>query len=381
MNKVQLTKYLRYPQNLDEKSIGELTRLKEDYPFFQTAYLLTTKNLHNLGSTDFEPTLHLTAAYVADRRILYDLLYNLKPVQEEKTAPTSNRVIKDNLKDIISDTVASQWNNYENSNQEDMELIPEVAIDVRKEYGDGIELEDIQFNLKPIEIEESEVQPKEKEEISKEPNIQTSTKEPVSSTELFEIDEKDTGQPLIKPEDLTSSQETIEQENITENSSEEIIEFDLEEVTSDSEKNERIESEKTVDLDRIDESSNQEQHTFTDWLKSFETADNSIETVNSDSEQKNDKKTTNSELIDKFIYSSPKKIIPPDKSQPIEDISEGSIKEHEGFITDTLAKIYIKQGYYSKAIFAYEKLILKYPEKSSYFASQIEEIKNLIKNL
>jgi tetratricopeptide (TPR) repeat protein len=81
-------------------------------------------------------------------------------------------------------------------------------------------------------------------------------------------------------------------------------------------------------------------------------------------------------LIDKFIESNPR-LSPPRDNIPHADISADSVKEHDGIFTDTLARIYIKQGYYSKAIFAYEKLILKYPEKSDYFAGQIKEIKKL----
>ncbi len=86
--------------------------------------------------------------------------------------------------------------------------------------------------------------------------------------------------------------------------------------------------------------------------------------------------TDKNELIDRFIESSPR-IEPRKDDKPQVDISEDSVKEHDGIFTDTLAKIYVKQGYYSKAIFAYEKLILKYPEKSDYFAGQIETIKKL----
>ena len=46
------------------------------------------------------------------------------------------------------------------------------------------------------------------------------------------------------------------------------------------------------------------------------------------------------------------------------------------FVTETLAKIYADQGYYDKAIEVYAKLILLYPEKSTYFASLVNEIKS-----
>ncbi|MFV0376860.1 MAG: hypothetical protein ACK5JD_06100 [Mangrovibacterium sp.] len=48
------------------------------------------------------------------------------------------------------------------------------------------------------------------------------------------------------------------------------------------------------------------------------------------------------------------------------------------FVTETLAKIYIRQGMYKQAILAYEKLSLKYPEKNIYFAGQIDEVKQLM---
>jgi tetratricopeptide (TPR) repeat protein len=97
-------------------------------------------------------------------------------------------------------------------------------------------------------------------------------------------------------------------------------------------------------------------------------------------EQKDTKKQIQSDLIEKFIIANPKIEPVREKSEhTVEDISKPFVEERGGFVTETLAKIYINQGYYSKAIDIYEKLSLKYPEKSSYFATQIEKVKALIK--
>ena len=45
------------------------------------------------------------------------------------------------------------------------------------------------------------------------------------------------------------------------------------------------------------------------------------------------------------------------------------------FCTETLAKIYLEQDYRDQAIDIYSKLSLRYPEKSVYFATLIDEIK------
>jgi len=86
---------------------------------------------------------------------------------------------------------------------------------------------------------------------------------------------------------------------------------------------------------------------------------------------------SNDKLILDFINDEPGPIRADKKIRIKGDVSLSSIREHDGFITDTLAQIYVKQGLYAKAIYAYEKLSLKYPEKSAYFAAQIEKIKNI----
>jgi hypothetical protein len=104
-----------------------------------------------------------------------------------------------------------------------------------------------------------------------------------------------------------------------------------------------------------------EKYSFLDWFD-----------VINDNMPKVDEKF---DLIDEFIKNSPKIKINNDYDVKSSFKTDQKIKDE--LITETLAKIYVKQEKFNKAIKAYEILSLKYPKKSSFFADQINDIKKL----
>jgi len=107
-----------------------------------------------------------------------------------------------------------------------------------------------------------------------------------------------------------------------------------------------------------------DKYTFLDW---FDQINESKSSLNS-----------KIDIIDNFIKNSPKISIDQKYIPTSEFKIDTNIKDD--LITETLAKIYISQEKYNKAIKAYKILSLKYPKKSSFFADQIERVKNLKKN-
>ena len=84
-------------------------------------------------------------------------------------------------------------------------------------------------------------------------------------------------------------------------------------------------------------------------------------------------------LIDTFLENQPK-IPPVRQDQPKVDLSKSNEFNRDELMTETLAKVYLQQKKYKKALYAYKILILKYPEKNSFFADQIKRIKQLQQN-
>lgn len=67
----------------------------------------------------------------------------------------------------------------------------------------------------------------------------------------------------------------------------------------------------------------------------------------------------------------------PDRQPSTEDIDEG---DEEEYFTETLARIYIKQGRYQKALEIIGRLNEKFPHKNAYFADQMRFLEKLIIN-
>jgi hypothetical protein len=88
-------------------------------------------------------------------------------------------------------------------------------------------------------------------------------------------------------------------------------------------------------------------------------------------------------LIDKFINDEKGKITlsdNPQRSQQDNEEQKEEKSDEEGVNTETMARIYIKQGNYSKALEIITQLSLDYPKKSIYFADQIRFLRKLIIN-
>lgn len=124
-----------------------------------------------------------------------------------------------------------------------------------------------------------------------------------------------------------------------------------------------------------------EKHSFNEWLKltrfkPIQREHNEPETPSKTLDSSQLEKTKKFDLIDKFIEKKPK--IKPDKSSVTKgNLAKAQMIQPEALMTETLARIYLEQKNYKKAIQSYKILSLKYPEKSGFFANQIKAVEQL----
>ena len=114
-------------------------------------------------------------------------------------------------------------------------------------------------------------------------------------------------------------------------------------------------------------------------------ADESSESNESSGTKQNDNQLEHQDIIDAFIEKNESdtlnRIQFTKKTSNIEELADTDKKDDDSeFLTETLAKIYIKQKKYDKALAIIKQLSLNYPKKSAYFADQIRFLEYLIIN-
>lgn len=129
-----------------------------------------------------------------------------------------------------------------------------------------------------------------------------------------------------------------------------------------------------------------EKYSFNEWLQltNLKPIDRSndddlgVESTTATTIEIDEEKLEKMRRIDEFLKSKPR--ITPRKSGTVELPDLYSTNDGEQLMTETLAKVYLAQKNYQKAIKSYEILVLQHPEKNGFFADRIREIKNLQSN-
>jgi hypothetical protein len=158
-----------------------------------------------------------------------------------------------------------------------------------------------------------------------------------------------------------------------------------------SKKSEISKEEETLDIGKPLSFDAKEKYSFSEWLNLA--SNKPIEKIIEKTEEKkvvaHTKRTISTEdeaikkkrfdRIDRFIANNPK-IVPAEEKNTSIDISSSSKIDKNELMTETLARVYLEQKQYKKAIQAFKILSLKYPEKSSFFADRIRAVEKIQKD-
>jgi hypothetical protein len=436
MNKDIYIEYLKNPSKLNEKSLEDIKLLINEYPYFQTFWLLYAKNLHQIQDVRYDSLLKTAAIRVPDRTVMYKLIHknisNLdkkeedldkknidylpKPKEEEIQPKETNNTTNEEI--ITVDLVPENENLIEedkqqkdNTQEKKIDNIPDTISEPEKSKQSIADLVLEKVN----KIKNNEIISNESRETTENQAKNTKTKDKQTLLDIVqqrinEINNKKIEEESLEIKNIDLNEEKVEVNDTKDNQTEEDFQltsdvdiyqekkdFDTEVKLNKATTDEDLDYDYDIDFSDNNTVYNKKAENDQDAIDYDDLFDSKgtsspkshiiyeSQAFNTESIQKKYKKvelkkSKKISLIDKFIEKNKTSISKTGESSISSDIEDYSQDIQHEFFSETLAKIYIKQGHLEKALLTYEKLYLKYPEKSIYFANQIKKIKELLNN-
>ncbi len=392
----------------DSHSLEDLNVLINRYPYCQPLHFAKLKELKNSDEEKYQDYLRVASIYAPDRDHLYHLMHHYNNENVLVKEPISSDVIIDDPVITIEDFPKEIQIEEEEipvstpavtpvQEPMDIEFRLQEIIDQRlKELNIVKELPEQDYKIDDSvahlmadneDVEEEEIIDAEPSAAFSDSSIPDNDNQAIiDAISPVSIKEEETASEIVMEEPEVAEEVEIDL-LITEPVSVEIIEI-TEPVEMEDEVEKLVQSEDPLDH-LIVEHAIQEQiidpapdepfesienpHSFTEWLRIVKT--NVHPPAPKKTTKPADRTPKAAPIIDRFIKEEPR--ITPARSTfySAVNMARQSLTEHDDLISETLAKIYASQGNFEKAISTYDKLSLLHPEKSTYFAALIQDLK------
>lgn len=404
----QIRKIIANPQGIDADQLTGIKTLVDQHPYCSTLQILLLKAMADQNDLNFERQLKITAAHAPDREQVYRLIhsfvtYTANEQETEEVSTAAPRMIEETDLPAVSDTIIDTSQTEEIANSTTLAAVDkssENPEEIAETLDDQDELSAEADTNISLTAEPSEKSTKTTSEITDEssPDISDNQEDEINEDLERTILTEAIDQHFIS---TVEADESVVPSEITDNQAEDAQELSEEGIIQDqtstafTEQHEQIDETKETTLTADKE---QENLSFVDWLKRKQsgileqktdqktptgTVDEMPEKWKDSSENTMDtvqlRKSKTDALLEKFIAEEPT------ISRPVKDFynpaktAKKSLEESDDLVSETLAKIHYMQKNYIKAITIYEKLILLYPEKKTFFANQIKKIEKEIK--
>lgn len=113
----RLVQLMNNPDDLDNRSLEELSDLIEEFPYFQSAHLLLTLNLKECNDSRYYAQLRKTACYMEDRRMLFYRIEKEFYPFLQKSSADENTKVEDTSFDLIDFFLSQETKKPEHLNQ------------------------------------------------------------------------------------------------------------------------------------------------------------------------------------------------------------------------------------------------------------------------